>query len=118
MRIKDNLHNKEDKTMRNIITIQHTQSIHHTNSMVGSWTNQDLSDLGKSQANKIGEKLAVELKDKEYALYSSDLLRTKHTVEVVAKHLCIAPIIVEELRERNLGMAVGKSVHWLRENIE
>lgn len=62
--------------------------------------------------------MAVELKDKEYALYSSDLLRTKHTVEVVAKHLCIAPIIVEELRERNLGMAVGKSVQWLRENIE
>lgn len=25
-----------------IITIQHTQSIHHTNGMVGSWTDWDL----------------------------------------------------------------------------
>ena len=116
--IKDNFHNKEDKTMKNIITIQHTQSIHHTNGMVGSWTDWDLSDLGKKQANKIGIKLAVELKDKEYILYSSDLLRAKHTAEIVAEHLVITPIIIGELRERNLGMAVGKSVQWLRENIE
>ena len=32
--------------MKNIITIQHTQSVHHTNGMVGSWTDWDLSELG------------------------------------------------------------------------
>lgn len=104
--------------MKNIITIQHTQSIHHTNGMVGSWTDWDLSDLGKKQADNIGIKLAEELKDKDYIMYSSDLLRAKQTAEIVAKHLGITPIIVEELRERNLGIAVGKSVQWLRENIE
>lgn len=104
--------------MKNIITIQHTQSIHHTNGMVGSWTDWDLSDLGKEQANEIGIKLAKELKDKKYILYSSDLLRAKHTAEKIAEHLGITPIIIEELRERNLGMAVGKSVEWLRKNIE
>lgn len=46
--------------MKNIITIQHIQLIYHTNGMVGSWTDWDLSDLGKSQANKIGMKLADE----------------------------------------------------------
>ena len=25
-------------SMKNIITVQHTQSVHHTNGMVGSWT--------------------------------------------------------------------------------
>lgn len=50
-------------------------------------------------------------------MYSSDLLRAKRTSEIVAKHLII-PIITEELREKNLGIAVGKSVQWLRENIE
>ena len=40
--------------MKNIITIQHTQSIHHTNGMVGSWTDWELSELGVEQANKIG----------------------------------------------------------------
>ena len=32
--------------MKTIITIQHTQSVHHTNGMVGSWTDWELSELG------------------------------------------------------------------------
>ena len=32
--------------MKTIITIQHTQSIHHTNGMVGSWTDWELSEKG------------------------------------------------------------------------
>jgi probable phosphoglycerate mutase len=86
--------------------------------MVGSWTDWDLTDLGIIQADKIGENLELELKNKEYIMYSSDLLRAKHTAEIVSKHLAITPIITEILRERNLGMAVGKSVKWLRENIK
>lgn len=31
--------------MKTIITIQHTQSVHHTNAMVGSWTDWELSFL-------------------------------------------------------------------------
>ncbi|MDD6794676.1 MAG: hypothetical protein PUE01_04575 [Clostridiaceae bacterium] len=30
----------------------------------------------------------------------------------------ISPILIPELRERNLGKCVGKSVKWLRENME
>ena len=33
--------------MKQIITIQHTQSVHHTNGMVGSWTDWDLTGLGR-----------------------------------------------------------------------
>ena len=104
--------------MKNIITIQHTQSIHHTNGMVGSWTDWDLSELGVEQANKIGEKLAKQLEGKQYVMYASDLLRAKHTGEIVAEYLGITPIIRTELRERNLGRCCGKSVQWLRENLE
>ncbi|MBQ3028766.1 MAG: histidine phosphatase family protein [Lachnospiraceae bacterium] len=104
--------------MKNIITIQHTQSIHHTNGMVGSWTDWDLSELGVEQANKIGEKLAKQLEGKPYVMYASDLLRAKHTGEIVAEYLGITPIIRKELRERNLGKCCGKSVQWLRENLE
>jgi probable phosphoglycerate mutase len=32
--------------MKNIITIQHTQSIQHTNGMIGSWGDWDLIGLG------------------------------------------------------------------------
>ncbi|MBD5526293.1 MAG: histidine phosphatase family protein [Lachnospiraceae bacterium] len=104
--------------MKTIITIQHTQSIHHTNGMVGSWTDWELSELGVQQANRIGEKLKTELSEKKFVMYSSDLLRAKQTAENVGKYLGLMPILRTELRERNLGKCCGKSVQWLRDNLE
>jgi len=104
--------------MKTIITIQHTQSVHHTNGMVGSWTDWELTELGVSQAKKIGEKLKTELAGRKFVMYSSDLLRAKQTAENVGEYLGLTPILRKELRERNLGKCCGKSVQWLRENIE
>ena len=104
--------------MKTIITIQHTHSIHHTNGMVGSWTDWDLSELGIQQAKRIGEKLKVELEDRQLVMYSSDLKRAKQTAENVGEYLGISPVLRTELRERNLGRCCGKSVKWLRENLE
>ena len=103
--------------MKTIITIQHTESVHHTNGMVGSWTDWELSPRGIEQAKNIGKNLAAELSD-GYVMYSSDLLRAKQTAEAAAEYLDIKPVFRTELRERNLGEAVGKSVQWLRENME
>ena len=61
--------------MRHIITVQHTQSVHHTNGMVGSWTDWDLTELGRSQADRIGKKLKDELAGKKVVMFSSDLKR-------------------------------------------
>lgn len=107
-----------DIFMKKIITIQHTQSVHHLNGMVGSWTDWELSELGVQQANKIGERLKVELSEEKFVMYSSDLLRAKQTAEYVGKYLGITPILRAELRERNLGKCCGKSIQWLRENLE
>lgn len=104
--------------MKTIITIQHTQSVHHTNGMVGSWTDWELSELGVNQAKKIGEKLKAELDGRQLVMYSSNLLRAKQTAENVGEYLGLTPILRNELRERNLGKCCGKSVRWLRENIE
>lgn len=104
--------------MKTIITIQHTQSIHHTNGMVGSWTDWDLSETGKSQAENIGRKLSKELSGKNVVMYSSDLKRAAQTADIIGNYLNLDPILSFELRERNLGKCVGKSVQWLRENIE
>lgn len=104
--------------MKTIITIQHTQSIHHTNGMVGSWTDWDLSELGMEQAHNIGKNLSTQLADKKYVLYTSDLLRAQQTAEIVGQHLKITPILASELRERNLGKCVGQSVKWMKENVE
>ena len=104
--------------MKTIITIQHTQSVHHTNGMVGSWTDWELSELGKKQANRIGERLKTELSEKRFVMYSSDLLRARQTAEIVGNDLGMTPVFRTELRERNLGRCCGKSVQWMRENME
>lgn len=51
-------------------------------------------------------------------MYSSDLARARQTAEIVGESLGIAPMLRQELRERNLGKCVGKSIRWLKENIE
>ncbi len=104
--------------MKTIFTIQHTESIHHTNGMVGSWTDWDLSELGRQQAENIGKKLSAELAGKPVVMYASDLARAKQTAEIVGKHLDLQPILETALRERNLGKCVGKSIQWLKEHIE
>lgn len=86
--------------------------------MVGSWTDWELSELGVEQANRIGERLKAELSEKEFVMYSSDLLRAKQTADIVGQYLGLIPILRTELRERNLGRCCGKSVQWLRENLE
>ena len=104
--------------MKHIITVQHTQSVHHTNNMVGSWTDWDLTEQGKVQADRIGKKLCDELANKAVVIYSSDLKRASQTAQEIAKYLKVEPIFRKDLRERNLGKCCGRSVQWLRENIE
>lgn len=104
--------------MKTIITVQHTQSVHHTNGMVGSWTDWELTDLGRQQAENIAGHLEAELAGKQIVLYSSDLLRAKQTAEIIAQHLGVDPVFRTELRERYLGKCCGRSIKWLRENIE
>jgi len=103
--------------MKQIITIQHTQSVHHTNGMVGSWTDWDLTELGKEQARCIGENLRAQLSGDGWKLYTSDLLRARRTAEIVGHILGLEAIPTVALRERNLGEAVDKSVAWLKENM-
>jgi probable phosphoglycerate mutase len=104
--------------MQHIIMVQHTQSEHHTNGMVGSWTDWALTAHGKEQAERIGRRLGNELAGKDVVLYSSDLKRAAQTAEAIAAYLGIEPILRRELRERNLGRCCGKSVQWLRGHME
>lgn len=102
--------------MKTIITVQHTQSQHHANGMVGSWTDWPLTELGRQQAEAIGRKLAQELSGKQPVLYSSDLMRAKQTAQAIGSQLGVEAIDTPALRERNLGSACGKSVQWMHEH--
>ena len=92
--------------MKTITTIQHTQSVQHTNGMIGSWTDWELTDLGKEHAENIGRNLSAELKGKLYKIYSSDLLRAKQTAEPLARYMGIEIEYREKLREINFGEAM------------
>ncbi len=104
--------------MKHILTIQHTQSLHHINGMVGSWTDWEWTDEGKRQAHNIGIHLKSECGSTDFIIYLSDLLRAKQTAECIACHMGSELVLREELRERNVGSCCGKSVQWMRSHME
>ncbi len=103
---------------KNIITVQHPESIHHTNGMIGSWTDWELTEKGIIQAENIACHLKKEFQDMRFAIYSSPLRRTRQTAEILGKDLHSTSRLTDALKERSLGKAIGKSVRWLKENIE
>ncbi|MDI3256594.1 MAG: histidine phosphatase family protein [Kyrpidia sp.] len=63
-----------------------------------------LSDLGRRQAEAVGERLARERWDR---IYSSDLARARETAQIIAR-LCGAPVTTDpRLRERSYGRLEG-----------
>ncbi|HAT4307362.1 TPA: hypothetical protein I9080_001142 [Clostridium perfringens] len=50
-------------------------TIKHTNRMVGSWTDWDLSELGIKQVNNIGRNLSRELENKKYVMYYLNIMK-------------------------------------------
>jgi len=102
--------------MKNIVLIQHTQAEHHVTNMVGGDTDWHLTDLGKEQAKNIGINLKKTLGNLEYKIYSSDMIRTKQTTEIINEYLNFEIIYRAEIRERREGIAKGKSAEWKKNN--
>ena len=84
----------------NIILVRHGQSIGNANNLLLGHTDIDLSELGYKQANKTAEFLKDWHID---AVYSSDLIRAKHTAEPHARFRGLNVITSEQLREIFLG---------------
>jgi len=100
-----------------IITVQHTQAVHHTNGMVGGSTDWPLTALGKRQARRIARRLRKELGMRpDYVLYASDMTRTSQTAQAISKALRLPIEYVSELREIKVGSAAGQSKAWLKEH--
>src|SRR5690606_19603032 len=85
---------------------------------IGAWTDWEVSEKGSEQAENIACNLQLEIKHNEVSLFTSPLKRAKQTAEVIGEKLDIQPRITDALTERSLGKANGKSVQWLKENIE
>jgi len=100
----------------NIITIQFPQSLHHTNGMIGSQTDWELTALGIEKAHRIARKLKDEVQDRKFVIYSSNLKRCRRGAKILASYLDSPLLYDERLREVNLGSACGKSVEWFKQH--
>ena len=98
--------------MRLILT-RHGETIENRKGIIQGQKYGTLSKKGIGEAKKLALRLK---KEKIDAIYSSDLERTKNTTKEIVKYHPNAPIkYVKELRERDAGNLVGKSissVYW------
>ena len=105
--------------MKQIITIQHCQSEQHVNGMMGGWNDWELTELGREQARRMGERLGAELAGQTVKIYSSDLKRAVQTAAPLAERLGVQAEYRKELREKNFGpLVAGKTKEWYRNHCD
>lgn len=101
---------------RIFITVQHAESQHHINSMIGAWGDWELTEHGIRQARAIGRWLLWEGCDRGFQMYSSDLKRASRTAREMGSVLGLEPVETQALREVNAGAGNGKPRRWYAEN--
>ena len=102
--------------MKHLYVVTHPQSQHHIDGLVGGWYDSGLTDLGLSQASRIGQRIRTLLPEGAPAeLYSSDLLRAYQTSEAIANRLRTPIQTMADLREKSYSDAEGKPQAWLDE---
>lgn len=73
----------------------------------GSGMNYDLNETGLVQAQGLVDKL----KDKKIEfIFSSPLLRAKHTAEILAENIKVSVKVIRDLRECFYGVAEGRPI--------
>jgi len=104
--------------MKNVYVVPHAQSLHHITKKVGGWYDTSLTDLGRTQAEKIGQFLKSTIDTTNVQLFSSDLKRAAETAEIIGKHLQKAVTLDSRLREMSYGDAEGKNQSWFNDQIK
>lgn len=93
--------------MKRIILVRHGQGTNNLpNSVIGSWSDVELTELGIKQAEAVAERFCNELEG-DITMYSSDLRRARQTAEIICNRLDVIPNYSLELREHYAGIASG-----------
>ncbi len=90
--------------------LRHGHSLRNQKNIVCCWPEKNkcpLTNKGKEQVKKIAKGFKSKKID---IIFSSDLLRTKQTAEIVGKELDISPKFDKRLREFDAGIFNGKPV--------
>lgn len=96
-----------------IFVARHGQSEDNASGIIGGHRDVALTDLGRQQANNLGEAI-LDLGLTFDAVYCSPLIRASETAEIISKiaHLP-KPKAKQNLVERNFGYLTGKHVSFL-----
>jgi broad specificity phosphatase PhoE len=90
-----------------IILVRHGQTEYNTESRIMGWLPIPLDDTGRSQVKKLGS--FIKKKYSISKIYSSDLIRTKESTEMIKNEISISNVIFKEkLREHKFGDWEGK----------
>lgn len=105
--------------MTHLYVVTHTQSRHHVEKLVGGWYDSELTELGLSQAARVGQRIRELVpEDAAVELYASDLKRAYQTAEAIARVLGVPIEATADLREKSYGIAGGRPQSWLDERFE
>jgi isoleucyl-tRNA synthetase len=103
--------------------MRHSESLRNKKNIASSWPEKyhfPLTKKGEKQAKEVAKKFKKDYNPpaassrkrapKIDLIFSSDLLRTRQTAEIIGKELGIAPKFDKRLRELNVGIFNGKPI--------
>jgi len=114
----ENMKQERIKSKKNYCTIyilRHGETEWNVKKIIQGHTDSALTKEGKKQAKQAAKRLRH---IKFNAIFSSDLIRAKHTAEIVAIEHKLAVTTHKALRERNFGKFEGKHVSKLGEELK
>ncbi|WP_433576494.1 histidine phosphatase family protein [Nocardia brasiliensis] len=102
--------------MRTVYVVQHPESQHHLDGVVGGWFDAPLTEAGIQAAQSIARTLREQIpEDVAPDLFSSDLRRCAQVADAISESFAVPPILDQRLREKSYGEAEGKPQSWLRD---
>ena len=92
--------------MGRLIFVRHGQSLANAEERFTHGPHEGLSERGEREADARGAALVQRFAPTR--LYTSPFVRARQTAVVLARHLSLEPIVVEDLREQHFGELRGR----------
>lgn len=93
--------------MKELFLLRHGEADHLVRDLMGGWSDTHLTERGRLQARRAGQRLAQLLAGQPFQFYCSDLARARETADEVARVLGVEPVLAPEAREWNNGDAAN-----------
>ena len=96
-----------------IYLVRHGQTDHNAKNMFYGWTDCDINGIGIKQAEELEKFFGTVSYDK---IYTSDLLRARHTAEIIRGEKAVPIIADASFREMYYGDWEDRELPYIKEN--